>query len=70
VGDETYRRRSTPRTQGPQLTALVQGLNGIALHAQDLGFVHPVTGERLEFASPLPERMASLLSHLRNTRKA
>lgn len=70
VGDETYRRRSTPRIQGPQLTALVQGLNGIALHAQDLGFVHPVTGERLEFASPLPERMASLLSHLRNTRKA
>lgn len=70
VGDETYRRRSTPRIQGPQLTALVQGLNGIALHAQDLGFVHPVTGERLEFTSPLPERMASLLSHLRNTRKA
>lgn len=70
VGDDTYRRRSTPRIQGPQLTALVQGLNGIALHAQDLGFVHPVTGERLEFTSPLPERMASLLSHLRNTRKA
>ena len=70
VGDETYRLRSTPQIQDPVLTALVRGLNGIALHAQTLGFVHPVTGQRLEFASQLPERITSLLSHLRNTRKA
>ena len=32
-----------------------------ALHAATLGFVHPVTGEELRFAAPLPEDMAELL---------
>ncbi len=36
------------------------GLKRQALHAQVLGFVHPVTGETLRFESPLPEDMASL----------
>ncbi len=70
VGDETYRRRSTPRIQDPTLSTLVGGLAGVALHAATLGFVHPVTGERVEFTSPVPERIARLLSHLRDTRKA
>lgn len=70
VGDETYRRRSTPRIQDPTRKALVDGLAGLALHAETLGFVHPVTGERLEFTSPLPDRIVRLLSHLRSTRKA
>ena len=70
VGDEVYRRRSTPRIQDPTLIALVDGLSGIALHAATLGFVHPLTGERLEFTSPLPDRITRLLSHLRSTRKA
>jgi 23S rRNA pseudouridine1911/1915/1917 synthase len=67
VGDEIYRRRSTPRIQDPALIALVDRLTGIALHAQTLGFVHPVTGERLEFTSQFPERIVNLVSHLRNT---
>ncbi len=70
VGDETYRRRSTPRIQDPGLAALVADLEGVALHAATLGFVHPATGERLEFTSPLPERIARLLSYLRSARKA
>jgi 23S rRNA pseudouridine1911/1915/1917 synthase len=70
VGDETYRHRSTPRIEDPILRALVNGLNGVALHAQSLGFVHPATGERIEFASALPERIARLLSHLCNTGRA
>lgn len=70
VGDETYRPRSTPRIQDPALARLVGELNGVALHAQSLGFVHPVTGERLEFTSPPPERIGRLLSHLRSTRVA
>ena len=68
VGDETYRRPSTPRVRDPVLAALVAGLNGVALHAATLGFVHPATGERHEFTSPLPERIARLLSHLRSIR--
>ena len=36
------------------------GLTRQALHAAVLGFVHPVTGERLRFESPLPPDMAAL----------
>jgi 23S rRNA pseudouridine1911/1915/1917 synthase len=39
---------------------------GLALHAAALAFVHPASGERMEFASALPPRMVRLLSHLRN----
>ena len=42
-------------------------LAGYALHAATLAFVHPATGERVEFRAPLPVRMERLLSHLRNT---
>jgi 23S rRNA pseudouridine1911/1915/1917 synthase len=40
------------------------GLHRQALHAQVLGFVHPVTGERLRFETPLPPDMASLEARL------
>jgi 23S rRNA pseudouridine1911/1915/1917 synthase len=36
------------------------GLERQALHAGVLGFVHPITGEKLRFKSPLPEDMARL----------
>jgi 23S rRNA pseudouridine1911/1915/1917 synthase len=36
------------------------GLHRQALHAALLGFVHPVTGERLRFETPLPADMAKL----------
>jgi 23S rRNA pseudouridine1911/1915/1917 synthase len=34
------------------------------LHAESLGFIHPVTGEYLEFTSPLPEDMAQKIEEL------
>jgi 23S rRNA pseudouridine1911/1915/1917 synthase len=34
------------------------------LHARRLSFVHPTTGERLTFESPIPADMEELLSHL------
>ncbi len=40
------------------------GLARQALHAAVLGFVHPVTGERLRFETPLPADMASLAGGL------
>lgn len=36
-----------------------------ALHAAVLGFTHPVTGQRLQFVSPLPKDMTRLLERLR-----
>lgn len=40
-------------------------MQGQALHAEVLGFVHPSTGEYLEFSAPLPQDMIDLLERLR-----
>ena len=58
IGDETYRPRSVKR--------LDFDLDGLALHAAELAFVHPVSGGRVTFSAPLPQRMERLLSHLRS----
>lgn len=41
-------------------------MRGQALHAAVLGFVHPRTGEYLEFQAPMPEDMEQLLKRLRS----
>jgi len=46
------------------------GLSRHALHAQSLGFEHPVTGQSLTFDSPLPEDMATCLTALHSAREA
>ena len=38
---------------------------GQVLHAEVIGFVHPGTGEYMEFAAPLPEYFEKLISKLR-----
>jgi 23S rRNA-/tRNA-specific pseudouridylate synthase len=38
----------------------------VALHAAGLSFLHPATGELLDLACPLPNRIVTLLSHLRD----
>ena len=41
-------------------------LQGQTLHAGVLGFIHPRTGEYMEFSAPLPAYFEELLSKLRN----
>lgn len=41
-------------------------LNGQALHAAVLGFVHPASGQYLEFSAPMPEDMEELLTILKS----
>jgi 23S rRNA pseudouridine1911/1915/1917 synthase len=36
-----------------------------ALHAARLAFLHPASGERIEFVAPLPPDMAAVLQKLR-----
>jgi len=36
-----------------------------ALHAHKLGFRHPVTGESMEFTSPLPAELDEFLQKVR-----
>lgn len=40
-----------------------------ALHARTLGFVHPVTGQQMDFTSPLPPDMEALIGKWRNYMK-
>ncbi len=66
VGDQTYggKKRLSEKVLG-ESAAAGNGFPRQALHAATLGFLHPVTGEEMEFASPLPEDMAGLISALR-----
>lgn len=41
-------------------------MNGQALHAAKLGFVHPSTGEYMEYSRPIPADMEDLLLQLRS----
>ncbi|MGL4322139.1 MAG: RluA family pseudouridine synthase [Paracoccaceae bacterium] len=63
LGDQTYgnRRKLPEKLPG---AAAAMAFPRQALHAATLGFVHPVTGEALEFASPLPGDMAALIATL------
>ena len=54
VGDPIYGRHSK-----------AIAINGQALHAAVLGFVHPRTGRHMQFCAPLPDDMEHLLATLR-----
>ena len=58
LGDATY--GSGPPAEKVRAAMTEAGLVRQALHAQILGFRHPVTGEALRFESPLPPDMAAL----------
>ncbi len=47
------------------LGASLDALHGQALHAAELGFIHPITGEQLMFSSPLPPAFEKILETLR-----
>ncbi|MEQ5789016.1 RluA family pseudouridine synthase [Erythrobacter sp. NFXS35] len=60
LGDPVYGR--TPKSLRPLLESL--GFARQALHAAELGFVHPKSGETLRFAADLPPDMAELIDQL------
>ena len=66
VGDPVYggRRRLPATAFDAPIRAAVQGFARQALHAADLGFRHPATGERLAFSAPPPADLAALLDML------
>lgn len=43
-----------------------QAIDRPALHAAELGFDHPVTGDRLEFHDPLPADMSAMMKEMGN----
>ena len=48
----------------------IKSLNGQCLHAKELGFVHPRTGEWMQFDSPLPPYFADFITRLRKEHRA
>ena len=54
LGDTVYGTKKQPFS-----------LQGQALHAKVLGFVHPSTKEYMEFKAPLPEHFLKLLEKLK-----
>lgn len=62
LGDPAYGR--TPKSLRPLLERL--GFARQALHAAELWFVHPLTGEMVQFRSNLPDDMAELIDQLRH----
>jgi len=64
VGDPKYGMKKL-KTQNSKLKIAIDNLQGQALHAQTLGFVHPRTKEYMEFNAPLPEEMEKVIGLLR-----
>jgi 23S rRNA pseudouridine1911/1915/1917 synthase len=69
IGDPVYGGRRGKR----QLTQLdeplrggIAALSGQALHAASLSFLHPRTGERLHFSTPIPRDMALVVRCFEN----
>jgi 23S rRNA pseudouridine1911/1915/1917 synthase len=66
VGDPAYAGRHVKRKRKiePEVIEAIKKLPGQALHAHELHFPHPVTGEEMSFIAPLPDYFQSLLAAL------
>ncbi len=66
VGDPIYggRRKLARGSVSDAAAAAVRDFPRQALHAQVLGFVHPVSGESLRFEAEIPQDMADLIALL------
>ena len=66
IGDPVYggRRKLSRKAVGEEGTAAARGFERQALHAATLGFVHPISGEQLQFVAELPADMQALLRAL------
>jgi 23S rRNA pseudouridine1911/1915/1917 synthase len=64
VGDETYGGGRDNTIQDPQLSARVRNHKRHFLHAEKLGFRHPVKQEFMKFEASLPEDLSEFLAAL------
>ncbi len=67
LGDPLYGRKGRPGAiHDLILRKCVKRLNRQALHAKELEFTHPQTGERVRFLSPIPRDMEEVIEWLRS----
>ncbi|MCB1503804.1 MAG: RNA pseudouridine synthase [Hyphomicrobiaceae bacterium] len=67
LGDNVYGAgfKSSVRKLSPQAEQALSHLGRQALHAAELGFEHPLSGEAMHFESPLPPDLQRLIDALR-----
>ncbi|NII09953.1 23S rRNA pseudouridine(1911/1915/1917) synthase RluD [Oleiagrimonas sp. C23AA] len=66
VGDPLYGGHlRLPRSATPALVDTLQGFRRQALHAEQLAFEHPVSGEAMHFEVQRPDDMSALINALR-----
>jgi 23S rRNA pseudouridine1911/1915/1917 synthase len=66
VGDPLYGGSfKLPKAATPELVESLRGFRRQALHAEQLEFVHPNTGEPLSTSAPMPADMQALVATLR-----
>lgn len=63
IGDTTY---GSFDMLPQNLVRASNAFNRQALHAETLGFIHPITGEALKFSSPMPQDMSALIETFRS----
>lgn len=67
VGDPTYgTRKRLTKNSSEQLRESIADFPRQALHARELGFAHPTSGEAMSFTVDLPEDFQSLIKALEN----
>ena len=66
VGDEVYGAGRDNTVRDPKLRAEIRKLGRTFLHAAELGFRHPVSGEALRFQAPPPAELQHLLDALQS----
>ncbi len=70
VGDPLYGGRlKLPAGAGEGLKTLLREFPRQALHARKLAFLHPGSGETVEFRAPLPDDLLLLIDYLRDDRE-
>jgi 23S rRNA pseudouridine1911/1915/1917 synthase len=66
VGDPVYGGRlQLPKGASPELVVELRGFKRQALHAYELGLIHPLTQEHIQWRAPLPADMLQLIRCLR-----
>lgn len=64
VGDPIYSTQKRLKSLSKEITQDIKELNGIGLHAFELGFKHPETSEEMIFSEEWPENLKPLIEKL------
>jgi 23S rRNA pseudouridine1911/1915/1917 synthase len=68
VADSTYDGGRANSIKDAKLRATIARFSRPFLHAAHLSFIHPVTGEKMEYTAPLPADLQSILETLRTNK--